>query len=441
MKNQIRDKAFFIFIFVFYIITPIFYPNLISKNSRALEETDENDVYCTILTIFNQSISCKVNTETIDDEILEGLKTSHYKKFLINNFLQNNNNSSRVEGDDVYYITNSKIGNSIKLGECEEIVRNYYNIAKNKTLYLYIHKYNNPEFKIPIIGMEAFLSDNISFFDYNLQQYYFQDPIITLEICDTIKTTTYAINYILSVDIDDSEIYKYDPDSGYYNNESISALSLYNRKKEFNDKKLSLCQIKTNYTLYNSTSKKVICKGYAIKPNFTKTEELLYKFLLPEIPPTEQALDESTSTSAFIDESNKTNNPNENTYITQDDKIYNQSGLIKNITDFINQLIIINNNTNQTTENVDAVFTGLLKALTDGSLSNLVDHVVNEESSMKIPIDNNMLELSTLEKQSEELTFVDLGDCEEKLRTKYELGDQKLLILKVDHKVTGFKFL
>ena len=60
--------------------------------------------------------------------------------------------------------------------------------------------------------MEAFLSDNISFFDYNLQQYYFQDPIITLEICDTIKTTTYAINYILSVDIDDSEIYKYDPD-------------------------------------------------------------------------------------------------------------------------------------------------------------------------------------------------------------------------------------
>ena len=69
MKNQIRDKAFFIFIFVFYIITPIFYSNLISKNSRALEETDENDVYCTILTIFNQSISCKVNTETIDDEI------------------------------------------------------------------------------------------------------------------------------------------------------------------------------------------------------------------------------------------------------------------------------------------------------------------------------------------------------------------------------------
>ena len=116
MRKQIRAKAFHICILIFYLIIPIFYSNSISKNNRGLEEIDENDVYCNITTIFNQSISCKVNTETIDDEILEGLKTFHYKEFLINNFLQNNSNSSRVEGNDVYYITNSSNDNSIKLG-------------------------------------------------------------------------------------------------------------------------------------------------------------------------------------------------------------------------------------------------------------------------------------------------------------------------------------
>ena len=56
--------------------------------------------------------------------------------------------------------------------------------------------------------------------------------------------------------------------------------------------------------------------------------------------------------------------------------------------------------------------------------------MVDEESSMKIPVNNDMYELSTFKKQSEELTYVDLGDCEEKLRIKHGLGDQKLLILK-----------
>ena len=151
--------------------------------------------------------------------------------------------------------------------------------------------------------------------------------------------------------------------------------------------------------------------------------------------PTEQIHSETTNID--IDEDNDTNIDSNKGIDTDENSIlYNTSGIINNISEFINILI---KNQNETTGDAASIFTGLLKAITDGSLSNLVNQVVDEESSMKIPVNNDMYELSTLKKQSEELTYVDLGDCEEKLRIKHGLGDQKLLILKVDHNVTGFK--
>jgi len=160
----------------------------------------------------------------------------------------------------------------------------------------------------------------------------------------------------------------------------------------------------------------------------------LINLYLPEMP-TEQIHSETTNID--IDEDNDTNIDSNKGIDTDENSIlYNTSGIINNISEFINILI---KNQNETTGDAASIFTGLLKAITDGSLSNLVNQVVDEESSMKIPVNNDMYELSTLKKQSEELTYVDLGDCEEKLRIKHGLGDQKLLILKVDHNVTGFK--
>ena len=376
------------------------------------------------MSIFNQSISCKINTDTIDQEILEGLKNYTYREFLINNFLQNNGNSSRTEGDDTYYIIINRNENSIKLGSCEEHVRNKYCISEAADLYLYIHKYQNPQFKIPILGMEVFILSTT----FNGQT--IVSPI-SIDVCINYNI---PINYISSVDINEEEINKYNPFSDYYNDDSLDSLTIYKRKKDYNGQNLSLCQTNTNFTLYNSTSKIVTCNGYILKTNFTKNVELLDKFILPEMP-TEQIHSETTNID--IDEDNDTNIDSNKGIDTDENSIlYNTSGIINNISEFINILI---KNQNETTGDAASIFTGLLKAITDGSLSNLVNQVVDEESSMKIPVNNDMYELSTLKKQSEELTYVDLGDCEEKLRIKHGLGDQKLLILKVDHNVTGFK--
>ena len=310
------------------------------------------------------------------------------------------------------------------MGSCEEHVRNKYCISEAADLYLYIHKYQNPQFKIPILGMEVFILSTT----FNGQT--IVSPI-SIDVCINYNI---PINYISSVDINEEEINKYNPFSDYYNDDSLDSLTIYKRKKDYNEQNLSLCQTNTNFTLYNSTSKTVTCNGYILKTNFTKNVELLDKFILPEMP-TEQIHSETTNID--IDEDNDTNIDSNKGIDTDENSIlYNTSGIINNISEFINILI---KNQNETTGDAASIFTGILKAITDGSLSNLVNQVVDEESSMKIPVNNDIYELSTLKKQSEELTYVDLGDCEEKLRIKHGLGDQKLLILKVDHNVTGFK--
>ena len=113
--------------------------------------------------------------------------------------------------------------------------------------------------------------------------------------------------------------------------------------------------------------------------------------------PTEQIHSETTNID--IDEDNDTNIDSNKGIDTDENSIlYNTSGIINNISEFINILI---KNQNETTGDAASIFTGLLKAITDGSLSNLVNQVVDEESSMKIPVNNDMYELSTLKKQSD----------------------------------------
>lgn len=196
LNKQNKNKTLYLYLFFFYFIIPISHSIQITKNERILQETVESFEYCDIMSIFNQSISCKINTDTIDQEILEGLKNYTYREFLINNFLQNNGNSSRTEGDDTYYIIINRNENSIKLGSCEEHVRNKYCISEAADLYLYIHKYQNPQFKIPILGMEVFILSTT----FNGQT--IVSPI-SIDVCINYNI---PINYVSSVDINEEEI-------------------------------------------------------------------------------------------------------------------------------------------------------------------------------------------------------------------------------------------
>ena len=84
---------------------------------------------------------------------------------------------------------------------------------------------------------------------------------LNLDICKNNNIT-----YFIPVEINENEIYKYDPESNFYNNrcnkyktENNTDITLYDRKNEFNDKNLSLCEVNCTYRGYNPNTSKVEC--------------------------------------------------------------------------------------------------------------------------------------------------------------------------------------
>ena len=101
---------------------------------------------------------------------------------------------------------------------------------------------------IPIIGYEVFHPLNQSQLD--------------LSYCKN-ETTDLSIPVI----IDENNLFKYDPASDYYNDECIpyttengTDILLDDRKKEYINKNLSLCENNCSYYGYNLETKQAVCK-------------------------------------------------------------------------------------------------------------------------------------------------------------------------------------
>ena len=151
-------------------------------NKRLLQET----TYCDKNTIFDSERTCKINTQTANQEIIEGLNTIEYREFLINIF--NEKNTIVVsEDNELFSITITKFDEKIQLGECEITMRKYYHIYENEYIYLYRHEVNKTYYKIPIINFKLF--NNITVFNTG----YCTDPI----------------EYILPVTINEDDLYLY----------------------------------------------------------------------------------------------------------------------------------------------------------------------------------------------------------------------------------------
>ena len=136
----------------------------------------------------------------------------------------------------------------IDLKECENKLKDVYNIPKNNSLIIFKYDYNSEENLIPIVGYEVF------------------NPItskkLDLSHCKNIK-----IDVIIPANIKEDELYKHDPKSNYYkdkcspyHNEKGVDMTLYDRKKEYNDNNLGLCSENCEYINYNNESKKVLCQ-------------------------------------------------------------------------------------------------------------------------------------------------------------------------------------
>jgi len=140
--------------------------------------------------------------------------------------------------------TNKSIS-SIDLGDCEDKLKCVYNISL--PLIIFKVDYFSNESLIPIIGYEIY------------------DPIskkkLNLSYCEEI-----LIKLNIPVNIDESKLYRYDPNSEYYTDNCFSYTTengtdiiISERKKEYSDNNLALCQNDCKYAGYNQNDKQSSC--------------------------------------------------------------------------------------------------------------------------------------------------------------------------------------
>ena len=189
--------------------------------------------------------------EIIREDIISSLLNDK-----IDDIIKNQIDFYKIEDNIKYQITSSFNQNNtiyddisiIYLNECEKRLKVVNNIPQNETLIIFKYDYKTDEAFVPIVGYDVF------------------NPI-TKELLDLNECKTLKIDIILPTNISNDELYKHNPNSNYYKdkcnsfyNEKNVDMTLYDRKKEYNDKNLALCPNNCNYINYNNETKKVLCE-------------------------------------------------------------------------------------------------------------------------------------------------------------------------------------
>ena len=137
---------------------------------------------------------------------------------------------------------------TINLETCEDKLKYEYNISDNDTLIIFKYDYTLDELLIPIVGYEIFHPRTYQILDLNL--------------CKNIK-----INIIMPpINITEEELYKHNPKDNYYkdkcnsySNDKGVDMTLFDRKKEYNDKNLALCGDNCEFEEFYNLTQKVKC--------------------------------------------------------------------------------------------------------------------------------------------------------------------------------------
>ena len=188
----------------------------------------------------------------IKNSISEGKMDS-----IIEEVLNNKNNLIESYDSIFYQITttfnqkNNEYKNisRMELEECEDVLKNVYNISKNYSLIIFKYDYFIPELLIPIIGYELYHPNTKQNLDLNY--------------CKKNKT---KINILIPVQINEREVYKHNPNHAYYkdrcntdsNNKNID-ITIYDKKNIYNEKNLALCAKNCEFDGYNNSTQKVKC--------------------------------------------------------------------------------------------------------------------------------------------------------------------------------------
>ena len=242
------------------IICPKEKPYELIESHQCIENCSISEMFKNICTI-NYKEENKTKSQNLGKKIVEEILNGNLGK-LINQVLINKTDIIIYEDYAIHQLNslNNKDGKNnisfVDFKQCEELLRKKYGLNDTEELIIYKIDHKIEGFNIPIIEYILFTQNG----SINLN----------LNICDNT-----AIQYNIPVSINENEIDKYNPSSDFYNDQcnkySINGsidVTLFDRKNEFNNNNLSLCESKCEFKGYNSSSSKAICVCH-IKNNIT----------------------------------------------------------------------------------------------------------------------------------------------------------------------------
>ena len=187
--------------------------------------------------------------ENIQQEITSGFDTEELDKGE-NVVIKQKDSTVTISTTENQKTEKSKNISTINLGECENKIKDEYNIPRNKSLYILKLDIKQEGSKIPKIEYEVY---------YPL----FNNGLIKLNMtaCENSK-----IDLSIPVEISENNIDKLNASSDYYNDicytdtsENGTDISLADRKKNFVNNNLTVCEEDCDFISYDYEMEKAVC--------------------------------------------------------------------------------------------------------------------------------------------------------------------------------------
>ena len=231
------------------------------------------DNICTINILNEKSKSILIKN------IINGIQEGLIDNLIENSIIKKNMNITKIANDTLYQITSSFNQNhkdsnisTLELGDCEKKLKDIYNIPQKDPLIILKTDQYIKGLLIPLIEYEVF------------------HPITKKKLnLDYCKKENINVTITIPVSINEEYLFKYDPNSTYYNNicstyttEDNTDIVLYDRQNEFNQNNMFLCSNICIYDGYDSIYKRAIChckvkERISLNSEIDK-KELIFKF-------------------------------------------------------------------------------------------------------------------------------------------------------------------
>ena len=226
------------------------------ENSSILQIEEINlDEINKINSLYENSYT-KIYQAYIENLIFQ-IQNNKINNILSNIIFQNNSDYVIQNNDMIIQITsinnqkNNEFNNISKIiidPKCEKILQIKYNIKKDDNIIILKYDYFIKGLNIPLIGYELF------------------HPITKEKLdLDYCKDINIEIN--IPISINEGDLYKYNPNSNFYqdicisyNNENKVDMTINERKMEFNKYNMSLCPKNCTLDHYNNLTKRVSCQ-------------------------------------------------------------------------------------------------------------------------------------------------------------------------------------